>query len=85
MREGAIVPDVSMMGKAVADVAQTTLLNILFDGVESLLFGDLHFSISPAGDFDDHVEDAVVLVREKRDIMEGGYDRTILFDVDSVV
>jgi hypothetical protein len=59
------------MGEAVADVAQATLLDILLDGVERLLFGDLHLRIGPARDLDDHVEDAIVLVGEERNVVEG--------------
>jgi hypothetical protein len=73
------------MGEAVAHVAQATLLDVLLNGVERLLLGDLHLGIGPAGNFDDHVEDAVVLVRKKGDIVEGRYDRAILLDVDSMV
>ena len=41
LREGTVVPDVTVVGEAVADVTQTALLNVLLDGVEGLLFGDL--------------------------------------------
>ncbi len=69
MRESTIVPDVAMMGEAVANVTQSTLLDILLDGVEGLFFRDLHFSVSPARNFDDHVEDAVVLVSEEGNVV----------------
>jgi hypothetical protein len=85
LRESTVVPDVSVMGEAIAHVAQTTLLDVLLDRVERLLLRDLHLGIGPAGNFDDHVEDAVVLVREKWDIVEGGHNRAILLDVDSVI
>jgi len=58
-----------MVGEAIANVAQSTLLDILFDGVESLFFTYLHFSVGPAGNFNDHVEDAVILVREEGDVV----------------
>ena len=69
MRESTVVPDVTMMGETVANVAQSTLLDILLDGVEGLFFTDLHFSVGPAGNFDDHVEDPVVLVSEEGDVV----------------
>ena len=58
-----------MVGEAVANVTQSTLLDILLDRVERLFFRYLHFSIGPAGNFHDHVEDAVVLVREEGDVV----------------
>jgi len=58
-----------VVGEAVANVTQPTLLDILLNWVEGLFFRDLHFGIGPAGDFDDHVEDAIVLVSEEGDIV----------------
>ena len=78
LRESTVVPDVAMMGETVANVTQSTLLDILLDGVEGLFFTDLHFSVSPAGNFDDHIEDAIVLVSEEGDIVpwaDGGLGR----------
>ena len=74
LREGAVVPDVPVVGEAVADVTQAALLNVLLDGVEGLLLGDLHFRVGPARDLDDHVQDAIVLVGEERNVVEGGDD-----------
>jgi len=82
--EGAVIPDVSVVGEAVADEPQPPLLDILFNGIEGFLLGNFHLSIRPARNFDDHVEDAVVLVCEKRDVVEGRDDGAILFDVDAV-
>lgn len=39
--EGTIVPEVALMGEAVADVAELALLDVLLDGVEELILGDL--------------------------------------------
>lgn len=39
--EGAIVPEITLVGEAVADKAQLALLDILLDGVEEFLLGDL--------------------------------------------
>ena len=76
-----------MVGETVADVAQATLLNVLLDGIEGLLLGYLHLRVSPAGNLDDHVEDAIVLVGEERDIVERRYDRLVggLFNEDTVL
>ena len=43
--EGAVVPDVTFVGKAVADEAELAFLRVLLDGVESLFFGDLDGSV----------------------------------------
>ena len=41
MREGAIVPQVTLVGETIADIAELALLDILLDGVEELVLGDL--------------------------------------------
>lgn len=74
-----------MVGEAVTDEAQLALLDVLLDRVECLLLGDLHLCVGPAGDLDDHVEDAIVPVSEERDVMEGGDDVSILFDEDAML
>lgn len=40
--QGAVIPEVSLVREAVADVAELALLDVLLDGVERLLLGDLH-------------------------------------------
>jgi hypothetical protein len=70
LRESTIIPDIAVVREAVPHVAQATLLDILLDGVERLLFGNFHLGIGPARDFDDHVEDAITLIGEKRNVME---------------
>lgn len=84
LREGTVVPDVSVVGEAVADETQPALLDILFNGIEGFLLGNFHLCIRPTRNFDDHVEDAVVLVGEERDVVEGRDYGAILFDVDAV-
>jgi hypothetical protein len=69
-----------MVGETIANEAQAALLDVLLDRVEGLLLGDLHLRIGPPGDLDDHVEDAVALIREERDVVERGDDRAILLD-----
>ena len=63
-----------MVRETVADEAELALLDVLLDGVEQLPLGDFHLGVSPAGDLDNHVQDAEVLVCEEWDVMEGGDD-----------
>ena len=85
LRECAVVPDVAVVGEAVADEAETALLDVLLDGVEGLLLGDLHLGVGPAGDLDHHVQDAIVLVGEEGDVVEGRDDAAVLLDVHPVL
>lgn len=39
--EGTVVPEVTLVGEAVADEPNLALLDVLLDGVEELLLGDL--------------------------------------------
>jgi hypothetical protein len=82
--ECTVVPDVPVVGEAIAHVTQATLLDVLLDGVERLLLGDFHLCIGPTGNLDDHVEDAVVPIRKQRDVMERRNDLAILLDVDAM-
>jgi len=70
--------------EAVPDVAQLATFNVLLDGVEGLLGCDLHFRVGPAGDLNDHIEDALVLVGKEGDVVEGRNDRAILLNVDTM-
>lgn len=40
-REGTVVPEVTLVGEAVANETQLALLGVLLDGVEEFIFGDL--------------------------------------------
>jgi hypothetical protein len=40
--EGTVVPQVTLVGEAVSDVSELALLDVLLDGVEELILGDLH-------------------------------------------
>jgi hypothetical protein len=42
--EGTVVPEVALVGEAVPHVAELALLDVLLDGVECLLLGDLWVS-----------------------------------------
>ena len=70
MGESAIVPDVSVVREAVTDVAKLAPLDILFDGVERFFLGDFHLSVGPSRNFDDHVEDAILLISVEGNVME---------------
>jgi hypothetical protein len=72
------------MGEAVTDEAEAALFDILFDGVEGLLLGNLHLRVSPTRDLDDHVEDAIALVGKKRNVMKRGHDGIVMLDEHSV-
>lgn len=39
--EGTVVPEVALVGEAVADETQFALLGVLLDGVQEFFFGDL--------------------------------------------
>jgi hypothetical protein len=71
--------------EAIANETQSTLLDILFNGIEGFLLANFHLGVGPTRDLDDHVENAVVLVCKERDVVEGRYHRAILFDVDAVL
>jgi hypothetical protein len=44
--EGTVVPQVTLVGEAVTDVTKLALLDVLLDGVEKLLLGDLERRLS---------------------------------------
>ena len=73
-----------MVGKAISDVAQPPLLDILLDRIERFFSGNLHLGVGPARNLYDHVEDAIVLISKERNVMEGRDDGAILFDEDAV-
>jgi hypothetical protein len=50
--EGTVVPEVTLVGEAVADVAKLALLDVLLDGVKELLLGDLGVSLLAGGIMD---------------------------------
>ena len=85
LRESTVVPDVPVVGEAVANETQATLLDVLLDRIEGFLLGDLHLGVGPAGDFDDHVEDPVALVGEKGNVVKGGHNRAILLNEHAVL
>ena len=74
-----------MVGEAVPNITKLALLDVLLDGVEGLLLGDLHFGVGPARDLDDHVEDTIILVGKEGDVVEGRDDLAALLDEDTVL
>ena len=74
-----------MVGEAVAHEAQATLFDILLDGIERLFLGNFHLGVRPAGNLDNHVENAIALIGEERDIMERGDDQAILLDINAML
>jgi hypothetical protein len=42
--EGTVVPEVALVGEAVADESKLSFLDVLLDGVEEFIFGDLLLS-----------------------------------------
>ena len=77
LRESTVVPDVTMVREAVPNIAQLALLDVLFDGIEGLLLGDLHLGVGPTRNLDDHVEDVLVDVGEEGDVVEGAFDHQL--------
>jgi hypothetical protein len=45
LREGTVVPEITLVGEAVADESNLSLLDILLDGVKELFLGDLIVSL----------------------------------------
>jgi len=84
LREGAIVPYVTVVGETVTDETQPTFLDVLLDGIERVFLGDLDLGVGPTGDLDNHVEDAIVLIVKERDVVEGGDDGSVLFRIDTM-
>ena len=68
--ESAIIPDVSVVRETITNIAKLAPLDVLFDGVERLFLGDFHFGIGPSRNFDDHVEDAILLISVERNVVE---------------
>jgi hypothetical protein len=73
-----------VVGEAVAHVAQAALFDILLDGIKGLFLGNFHLSIRPAGNFDNHVENAIALIGEERDIVERRDDLAVLLDINTM-
>jgi len=85
LREGAIVPEVTLVGEAVADETELALLDVLLDGVEQVCLANLHLCVGPSWDLDDHVQDSLLLIGVKRNIVEGRDWDAILLNVDAVL
>jgi hypothetical protein len=66
--ESTVVPDVTVVGETVPHESELSLLDVLLDGVEGFLLGDLHLGVGPSGNLDDHVQDGLGLVGEEGDV-----------------
>ena len=84
LRESTVIPNVAVVGETVANETQTTLLDVLLNGIEGIPFGDLELGVGPTGDLDNHVEDAIALIGKERDVVEGRDDSSTVFRVDAV-
>jgi hypothetical protein len=82
--ESTVIPDVPMVGEAVAHVAQAALFDVLLDGIERFLLGNFHLGVRPAGNFDNHVENAIVLIGEERDVVERRDDLAVVLDINAM-
>lgn len=71
LRESTVVPDVAMMGEAVADITEFALLDVLLDRVKQLVLGDFQLGIGPTRHFNNHVQNTLFLVSKQRNVMEG--------------
>ena len=74
-----------MVGEAVTDETQATFFDVLFDGVQELFLADFHLGVGPTGNLDDHVEDAILLVCEKRNVVPEGSHLAVALDEDSMI
>jgi len=83
--EGTVVPEVTLVGEAVSDVSKLALLDVLLDGVEEFLLGDLELGIGPSRDLNNHVQNGLLLVGVEGDIVEWRDGLAILLDVDAVL
>ena len=75
------------MGETVPHESQFALLDVLLDGIEVLVLGDLLLGICPAWDFHDHVEDLWTgggRGGEEGDVVPWGDDDAVLLKVDPV-
>lgn len=73
------------MGEAVANETQTTLFDVLLNGIEDLILGYFQLGVGPTRDLNDHVEDTIVLVVKERNVVEGGNDGPVVFRIYAMV
>jgi len=85
LREGTVVPEIALVREAVSHISELALLDILFDGIEGFLLANLHLSVGPARNFNNHIEDRLLLVGIKRDIVEWRKWDAIFLDKDAVL
>ncbi len=79
MREGSVVPDVTVMREAVSHKSEFALLDVLLDRVEFLVLRNLELGVGPSRYFNNHVQDSLFLVGIKGNIVKGRDWRSIFF------
>jgi len=85
LRESTIVPQISLVGETIADVAKLALLDILLNGVQRFFLADLHLCVGPPWDLNNHVEESLLLIGIERNIVEWRNYVAISLDVDTMV
>jgi len=85
LRESTIVPQISLVGETIADVAKLALLDVLLDGVQVFFLANLHLCVGPPWDLNNHVEESLLLIGIERNIVEWRNWDTISLDVDTMV
>lgn len=69
LRESSVVPNVSMMGKAISHKTKFTLFGVLLDWIKELFFANFKLCIGPSRNFDDHVQDRLTLISKERNVV----------------
>lgn len=86
LRERTVVVNITLVGEAVTHKTELALLGVLNDGVELLLLGNLELSVSPAGNFNHHVQNGLLGVRVQGNIMERRHNLAgVVLDVNLVL
>jgi len=70
LRESTVVPEITLVGEAIADESKLALLDILLDRVQVLLLAYLHLGIGPSWNLDDHVQDSLLLIGIQGDVVK---------------
>lgn len=84
--ERTVVPDVALVGEAVAHKPQLTLLGVLKNRVEAVLLVDLELGVRPTRDLNHHVQNGLLRVSVQRDVVERRHDLACLvLEIDLVV
>lgn len=86
LRKCAIIPNVPMIWKSVGDIAQSTMFDILLDGIECFTSGNFHFGIGPPRYFNHHVVNIIWIVSTQWNVVKGRNRISILISkINAVV